>query len=770
MLFFQLIQLKEDGDPMMNYLHSNNAPSPFGLAHPNPNTLTNLTHATTTVASTTNAPSSGSSSQQQQQQLGLLSSASSSVQASGVNIIRKTPSKSGKGTTSSSLGGASTTPHTFLSSLGSSNLLLSTNASHHSLGGGVGDASTSSHPLMPTTSNPSSEPSIPLIQLFSTLPDAEDIYQRILVFLPYTSALRFSYASKYFNQLAKKHSPYLFSMNQFVQWSNQVCALMMNSTTSASNGGSEMTTSLDSLSSDLVKMRQHSFLRAVQVIARSCRIQLLLNELFHKETINIQSEDTVTMLDMPSVGVYMCIPLSSRVEFSKKHKMVRQLIDTISLQNIYYQEMCTFLLGKLQIIEFEQIKGEENYGFSSVIQLIPDLQQLDQKVYIHQNLMTTTLQHQKQKKRVILYQMSIGTNSPKYAQFLGLSGDMTANDRQVLVIMAGSKYEFNDIILYKLCQLSGVITNTTSMSVTEMFQFLAMCGTLDTCQAVIEQYYTYKRNNLQTFSSTPQKFEVYPRESDTELKSFDFVASLFLKQYIFDLTNIKSTKIYLLDLLINMSNQLLCDIQLSYLPRRLLNYQKNTLEYEKAIRSISNVFGREVRFRLLGSNAECTSYSVLRLNILPTLANKLLSTTNKSICELVFNFVGFTSFKYVGAEQERNLRLTVRTSNKKLAFLLGIKEERDVVVLNNQTINMRILKNLTEILQLSWPESELLFFLLAACSCIATAHFTESAKTAFVETEWNTAQKETFHPSIYYISEQLSKILQCPSVINAEEI
>ena len=741
MLFFQLIQLKEDGvDPMMmNYMHSNNQNAPF-TNPPNPNTSS---HATTTTSTT------------QHQALSSAQASSSLVGnagKSGVNIIRKTPSKSGRANASSSLSsnGGNAQPTTFLPpNVGSSS------SSNTNFGGVL---SSSLAPV--ATTMQSTESSIPLVQLLATLPDAEDIYQRILVFLPYTSALRFSYVSKYFNQLAKKHSPYLFSMSQFVQWNNQVCALMMNSTENTDSN----------LSSDLVKMRQTNFLRAVHVIARSCRIQLLLNELFHKETINIQSEDTVTTLDMPSVGVYMCIPLSSRVEFAKKHKMVRQLIDNISLQNIYYQEMCTFLLGKLQIIEFEQIKGEENYGFSSVIQLIPDLQQLDQKVYIHQNLMTTTLQNQKQKKRVILYQMSIGTNSSKYAQFLGLSGDMTPNDRQTLVIMVGSKYEFNDIILYKLCQLSGVITNTTSMSVTEMFQFLAMCGTLDTCQAVIEQYYTYKRNNLQTFSSTPQKFEVYPRESDTELKSFDFVASLFLKQYIFDLTNIKSTKIYLLDLLINMSNQLLCDIQLSYLPRRLLNYQKNTLEYEKAIRSISNVFGREVRFRLLGSNAECTSYSVLRLAIIPTLANKLLSPTNKSLCELVFNFVGFTSFKYVGAEQERNLRLTVRTSNKKLAFLLGIKEERDVVVLNNQTVNTRILKNLTEILQLSWPESELLFFLLAACSCIATTHFTESAKTAFVETEWNTAQKETFHPSIYYISEQLSKILQCPSVINTEDI
>ncbi|EFC47091.1 Hypothetical protein NAEGRDRAFT_64971 [Naegleria gruberi] len=352
----------------------------------------------------------------------------------------------------------------------------------------------------------SSDHIIPLVKMFAQAHDSgEELYQRILVFLPYSSAIIFSCVSQHFNQLAKKHSPYIFSMNQFIQWYHQVCVLMLSSNT-------------ETITADILKKKQHNFLRSVQVISRSCRIQLLLNELFHKATIP-SIEEPKDKPDIPPVGIFMCIPLSSRVEFTKKHKMVRQLIDTISLQNVYYQEMCTFLLGKLQIIEFEQIKGEENYGFSSVIQLIPDLQQLDQKVFIHQNLMATTLQNQQQKKRVTLYQMSIGTNSTKYGTFLGLSGDLANNERQIIVNMAGSKYEFNDIILYKLCQLSGVITNTTSMSVTEMFQFLAMCGTLDTCQNVIEQYYNYKRNNLQTFPSAIQKCQVTTRETTEEFRT-----------------------------------------------------------------------------------------------------------------------------------------------------------------------------------------------------------------------------------------------------------
>jgi len=631
---------------------------------------------------------------------------SGTQEKSGVNVIRKTPSNRKK----SSLSGVGSSDYSF--------------HSQH----------------------------IPLVECFSQAPDPELLYQRVLVFLPYTSALKFSFVSRNFNQLAKKHSPYIFSMSQFVQWYHQVCVVMLNN-----NGAG-----------GAIQLKQHQFLRAVQVISRSCRIQLLVNELFHKSNTSVALADQDETPEVPPVGIYMCIPLSSRVEFAKKQKMVSTLIDTISLQNVYYQEMCTFLLGKLQIIEFEQIKGEENAGFVSVIQIIPDLQQIEHKVFIHQNLMVTTLQLQGQqpRKKVTLYQMSIGTNSPKYASFLGLPSDIGANERLVIVSMAGSKYEFNDVILYKLCQLSGVITNTTTMSVIEMFQFLAMCGTLDTCQQVIEQYYNYKRNNLQTFSLTPARFEHTPRDTDNDVRSLDFVATTFLKQYVFDLTNIKSTKIYLLDLLINMTNQLLCDIQFVDLPRRLLNYTTKKQEYDSVIGTVSNIFGREVRYKLLGTTVECSNYSMLRMTLPPSATNKVLESSGRYSCEFVFNFMGFNSLRYIGSDQEKSLRMTIKTSNKKLAAYIGIKEDRDVLILNNQTVNMRILKYLTELLQVDWSEQEMLFFLATCCSSTAKSLFTDSAKTAYVENEWVSTQKE--HTFLYYVSEQLSRILQCKNLVNTD--
>ncbi|KAL9652592.1 hypothetical protein ABK040_000159 [Willaertia magna] len=570
---------------------------------------------------------------------------------------------------------------------------------------------------------------LPFMQIFQD----ENMYPRLLAFLPYSTTLLFSYSCKEFNNMSKKYSPYIYCMNQFIQWYHQVCVVML---TNANQN-----------------LQQFPFLKSIHVIARSCVTQLIMNEIFHlninlfKNWSNNYSTIFNSLLMTNNQIVeeynYLCIPTKN--DLFNRFLKIKKLIEYYSSQNKYFQELCNFLLGKMQIIEMKQVKGIQSNGIISVIQIIPDLQNLEEKVFITQNLMKTIINQ----KQVIIYQMIIGTNSLQYSNFLGLN-----SKRMVIVRMSGTnRFEFNELILFKLCQLSGVITNDIKMSVIEMFQFLSICGTFETLTSIINQYINHKKNNIPIIVNN-ELIDIKNREDDPELKSIDFITSTFLKQYVFDLTNLSSTRIYLLELLINMTNQLLCDIQFIDITTKLLNYNSKKFEYDKIINRITNVFGRELSFKLLGSFIESTLNSTVRMSI----------EINKKISgEILFNYSGFINF--VTKEPEHIINLKIRTNHSKIASLLGIKEDRDVLILSNQTINHRIVKNLSEMLELgsNLSEHELIFFLIACCCSVAKYHYSDDVKTAYTV---NVVDFNTVPNYLALVSQYLSKTLQCTSTIS----